>query len=81
MAESDQIEDEQNNNTQTIVKDLQNVQPNVPASEIEEWIAQCDKDCEISKELNDNQIITAGLKNNGEETMNNPLPRFHTLMS
>jgi len=68
MTESDQIVDEKNNETQEIIKDLQSVQTNVPAGEVEEWIADCDKDCETSEELNDDQIITAVLKNNGEET-------------
>lgn len=70
MTESDQIEDEQNNDTQEIIKDLQSVQPNFPASEVEEWIVQCDKNCETSENLNDDQIITAVLENNGEETVN-----------
>lgn len=70
ITESDQIEDEQNNDTQEIIKDLQSVQPNFPASEVEEWIVQCDKNCETSENLNDDQIITAVLENNGEETVN-----------
>ncbi|KAF2890091.1 hypothetical protein ILUMI_16082 [Ignelater luminosus] len=68
MTESDQIEDEQNYDTQEIVKDLQTVQVNVPANEVEEWIAQCDEDCETSEELNDDEIIAAVLENNSEET-------------
>lgn len=69
MIESDQIENKQNNDTQEIVNDLQNMQRNVPANEVDEWIAQCNKDCETSEELNDNQIITAVLENNGKETV------------
>lgn len=69
MNESDRIDDEQNNDTQEIVKDLQTVQPNVPASEIEEWIAQCDEDCETNEELSDNQIIAVVLEHNGKETV------------
>ncbi|KAF2900123.1 hypothetical protein ILUMI_06064 [Ignelater luminosus] len=49
---------------------LQTVQVNVPANEVEEWIAQCDEDCETSEELNDDEIIAAVLENNSEETVN-----------
>lgn len=66
MIEREQIEDKEND-TQEIIKDIQRVQPNISASEVEEWIAHCDKDCETSEELNDYQIIDAVLKNNVEE--------------
>ncbi len=55
--ESDQIDDEENSDTREIVKDLLTAQVNNPASEVEEWVVQCDKDCETSEELNNNQII------------------------
>ena len=48
MDENDRMDDEQNNDTQEIVNDLQSIQPNVPASEVEEWMAQCDQDCGTS---------------------------------
>lgn len=37
MTESGLMEDEPNNETQKIVKDLQSIQPNFPASEFEGW--------------------------------------------
>ncbi|XP_049843270.1 nascent polypeptide-associated complex subunit alpha, muscle-specific form-like [Schistocerca gregaria] len=44
MTENEQTEDEQNNDALEIVKDLATLEPNVPASEVEEWINECDKD-------------------------------------
>lgn len=52
-------EDEQNIDTQEIIKELQTLEPNVPTNEFENWI-KCNKDCETYEELYDGQIDTAG---------------------
>ncbi len=54
---------------QEIVKDLQNVPVNIPAGEVEKYVVQCDKDCETSEELNDDQIVPV-FKSNSEENVN-----------
>lgn len=59
MTENEHTEDEQNNDALEIVKDLQTLEPNVPANEVEEWINECDKDCDTFEELNDDQIVAA----------------------
>lgn len=56
--------------TQEIVINLKSVQMNVPASEVEEEIDQCDKYCGTSEELNEDQIIAAVFENIDKETMN-----------
>lgn len=71
ITESDLMKDEQNNDSQKIIKDLQSIEPNVLAREFEEWIDLCDKDCRTSKELNEDHIIAAFLENiDDKETMN-----------
>ncbi|XP_049861744.1 uncharacterized protein LOC126355469 [Schistocerca gregaria] len=49
-----------------IIKDLQTLEPNITANEVEEWIHECDKDCDTFEELNDDQIVAAV----SQETMN-----------
>lgn len=70
MIENDQTEYEQNNDTQEIVKDLQTLEPNIPASEVEKWITECDKDCEFYENLNDDEIVAAVIENDGQEPVN-----------
>lgn len=69
MTEIEQTEDGKND-TQEIVKDLQTLEPNVSANEVEKWITECDKDCETYEELNDDHIVAAVMENDGEETVN-----------
>ncbi|KAL4703969.1 hypothetical protein ACJJTC_000355 [Scirpophaga incertulas] len=38
--------------------------------EIEEWITECDKDCETYQELDDDQIVSTVLEHDGEEHVN-----------
>lgn len=49
MIKTDQTENEQNNRTQKIVRDLQTLHKNIPASDVEEWIFGCDEDCETNE--------------------------------
>ncbi|KAG8283653.1 hypothetical protein J6590_011020 [Homalodisca vitripennis] len=62
-------EDEQNNDTQEIIN-LQTLEPNVPANEVEKWITECDKDCDFYDQLNGDQIISTVTENDDEETVN-----------
>ncbi|VEN43486.1 unnamed protein product [Callosobruchus maculatus] len=70
MTETDQTEDQQNNDSQEIVKDLQTLDPNVLASEVEDWITECDKDCDSYEELDDDQILAAVIETDNKETAN-----------
>lgn len=69
MTEIDQIEDEQND-MQEIVKNLQTLNTSIPAGEVEEWIEQCDKNCETSEVLNDDDIVAAVLEHDVDENVN-----------
>ncbi|KAL4702320.1 hypothetical protein ACJJTC_006926 [Scirpophaga incertulas] len=62
MNENDQVDNDQNSDTQIIVKEVQTLDPNVTSNEIEEWITECDKDCKTYQELDDDQIVSTVLE-------------------
>ena len=69
MIESEQTGNEQDTDTPEIVNDLQTLQHDIQANDVDEWIAKCDEDCETNEELNDDQIVAA-VSQVDEETVN-----------